>query len=80
MQPLDQDEFVDAGMRLYESLSQNEKNVILHFGKNKGKVDHDLQKCTFAPNINSSNIPPRVNDKHPKPEAQVNRKQLQSQR
>jgi hypothetical protein len=31
-QPLDREEFVDASMRLYPTLSQNEKNMILKFG------------------------------------------------
>ena len=32
-QPLDKEEFVDAAMRLYETLSQTEKNLILKFEK-----------------------------------------------
>lgn len=32
-EPLDRDEFVDATNRLYDTLPQNEKNMILRFGK-----------------------------------------------
>ena len=32
-QPLDREEFVDASIRLYDTLSQNEKNLILKFDK-----------------------------------------------
>ena len=49
MQPLDKEEFVDAGMRLYDSLSQNEKTTILRFEKSRERVDYQLQQCTFVP-------------------------------
>lgn len=38
-QPLDKDEFVDAATRLYETLSQNEKNQVLKFSKNTEVFD-----------------------------------------
>lgn len=48
-QPLDKDEFVDAGMRLYDTLPQGEKNLILSFDKNKKKIETEQDKCTFKP-------------------------------
>ena len=67
MQPLDKEEFIDAGMRLYDSLSQNEKNIILKFDKKNDKIDHELEKCTFAPQTNVSNVGHKVNDKLTRP-------------
>lgn len=48
-EPLDRDEFIDATTRLYNCLPQNEKNLILRFGKKKLDDDYQLAKCTFKP-------------------------------
>ncbi len=60
-EPLDKEEFVDAGIRLYDVsfvsiiylffkiLSLNEKNLILKFGVKKKE---DKGECTFHPKLN----------------------------
>lgn len=52
-EPLDRDEFVDATNRLYDTLPQNEKNMILRFGKKQKEKDFELENCTFKPKTNS---------------------------
>lgn len=68
-EPLDREEFLDASLRLYnvskfdyftinlysfQTLNQNQKNMILKFGKvkNQSEADYQLQKCTFKPVTN----------------------------
>lgn len=51
-EPLDREEFVDASNRLYTVLNQNDKNLILRFGK-KTKESYIAEQCTFKPVINS---------------------------
>lgn len=53
-QPLDKDEFVDAGLRLYGTLPQSEKNLILNFDKSKKKITSERDNCTFAPQTNKN--------------------------
>jgi hypothetical protein len=50
-EPLDREEFVDATNRLYQVLNQNDKNLILRFGK-KQKETYIAEQCTFKPAIN----------------------------
>lgn len=52
-EPLDRDEFVDATNRLYDTLPQSEKNMILRFGKKQKEKDFELENCTFKPKTNS---------------------------
>ena len=47
-------------LNFLQSLSQNEKNTILKFDKKQSLVDHELQKCTFTPNINTSTVESKV--------------------
>ena len=48
-------------MRLYETLSQNEKNLILKFEKvNNFVPNRELQECTFIPRTNFSTIPAKI--------------------
>ena len=79
-QPLDREEFIDAGMRLYnvsnlyffhqflfiQTLSQNEKNQILKFGQKGFAIESELMKCTFVPKTNFSNIASRIDARNPK--------------
>lgn len=54
-EPLDQEEFQEAANRLYDSLNQNDKNLILRFGTvTKEEKENFLiqQECTFKPKIN----------------------------
>lgn len=48
-EPLNRQEFVDATIRLYDTLNQHDKNLILRFGKTQPKADYQLEKCTFKP-------------------------------
>jgi hypothetical protein len=59
-QPLDKEEFIDAGMRLYNTLSQREKNLILKFETKGIQPGSELDKCTFVPKTNFSNAAARV--------------------
>jgi len=43
-EPLDREEFVDATNRLYQVLNQNDKNLILRFGK-KQKETYIAEQC-----------------------------------
>ena len=38
-QPLDREEFIDASIRLYETLTSEDKNMILKFGKKQKEID-----------------------------------------
>ena len=68
-EPLDEEEFVDAANRLYEvslkpfltlflqTLSQNDKNHILTYGKQKSdRFDYQMENCTFKPKINDASF------------------------
>lgn len=57
---LNKEIFVDAAMRLYDTLPQSEKNLILNFDKNKKKIDSEQDKCTFQPRINFTTAKPRT--------------------
>jgi hypothetical protein len=48
-EPLNRQEFLDATIRLYDTLNQHDKNLILRFGKAQPKGDYQLEKCTFKP-------------------------------
>lgn len=52
-EPLNKEEFVDATNRLYETLNQHQKNLILRFNKREKKNDYLMEKCTFKPKTNS---------------------------
>lgn len=52
-EPLNKDEFVDATNRLYETLNQHQKNLILRFNKREKKNDYAMANCTFKPQTNS---------------------------
>jgi hypothetical protein len=52
-EPLNKEEFVDATNRLYETLNQHQKNLILRFNKREKKADYAMEKCTFKPQTNS---------------------------
>ena len=52
-EPLNKEEFVDATNRLYETLNQHQKNLILRFNKKDKKNDYQMQNCTFKPQTNS---------------------------
>ena len=41
-------------------MSQNEKNAILKFDKKQENVDYEMQKCTFTPSINMTNVESKV--------------------
>ena len=52
---LDLEEFIDAAGRLYDSLNQHQKNLILRFGKSTlDEKDYNNEECTFKPKINSA--------------------------
>lgn len=54
-EPLDREEFVDAVNRLYDTLNQQDKNLILRFGqRTKEEKENQFCKdeCTFKPQIN----------------------------
>ena len=48
-EPLNRQEFIEATIRLYDTLNQQDKNMILRFGKANTKGDYQLEKCTFKP-------------------------------
>ena len=52
-EPLNKEEFVDATNRLYETLNQHQKNLILRFNKKEKKNDYLMENCTFKPQTNS---------------------------
>ena len=54
-EPLDKEEFVDASMRLYDTLPQSEKNMILKFDKEAKKILSEKDRCTFEPKLNNVN-------------------------
>lgn len=41
-------------MRLYDTLNQHDKNLILKFGKLRQPKDHLTEECTFKPKINKA--------------------------
>ena len=47
-------------MRLYDTLPQSEKNLILKFDKDAKKILSERDKCTFEPKINYSAIQART--------------------
>lgn len=47
-------------MRLYDTLPQSDKNLILNFDKNKKKIESERDKCTFQPKILFSNVKART--------------------
>mmetsp|Transcript_36588 Transcript_36588/g.56149 ORF Transcript_36588/g.56149 Transcript_36588/m.56149 type:complete len:194 (-) Transcript_36588:92-673(-) len=53
-EPLDREEFEDATMRLFNTLTQSEKNEILQFGKKKRNIDAEFENCTFKPKTNTA--------------------------
>lgn len=52
-QTLDRDEFVEAALRLYQTLNVADKNIILTFKKNQdfGMYKLSNDDCTFKPEI-----------------------------
>lgn len=51
---LDRDEFMDASLRLFQTLTVSQKNQILQFKRvPRTKVDVDARNCTFQPEINT---------------------------
>jgi hypothetical protein len=55
---LNQEEFLDASLRLYSTLNIQDRNLILNFKKSKKHAHNqgELGKCTFYPQLNPKSL------------------------
>lgn len=55
---LNQEEFLDASYRLYQTLNVQERNLILNYKKNnpKSRPQGELGQCTFYPQLNPKSL------------------------
>lgn len=56
-QTLDLEEFIDASMRLYDTLKLPEKNILLNLKDKEARFKHSNEsEYTFQPNINKNSL------------------------
>lgn len=54
---LDREEFLEASLRLYQTLNIHQKNLILQYRRvPRLKENHEMGDCTFHPQVNKKSI------------------------